>query len=209
MDDSQESGGITPKPRRRWWQISLRTLLILVTLLCVWLGWVVNRGERQRRAMWALQRMRGNISYDAPRVSSYLGLRSPRDYFYDVDFVSLSESSLTDAGMLYLKALTSLQRLHLNRTKVTDAGLAHIRDLTELESLELDATNVTDAGMAHIQCLTRLKWLHLTDTQVTDAGVLQLQGLTSLRFIDLRETQVTVAGAAKLREVLPKCHVFH
>lgn len=28
-----------PKPRSRWWRFSLRTMFIVVTLLCCWLGW--------------------------------------------------------------------------------------------------------------------------------------------------------------------------
>jgi len=42
------------KPRRRWLSYSLRTLFVLVTLLCVWLGLYANRAERQKRAVaWA------------------------------------------------------------------------------------------------------------------------------------------------------------
>jgi hypothetical protein len=32
----------TPKPRRRWFRFSLRTMLVLVTLVCVYLGWAGN-----------------------------------------------------------------------------------------------------------------------------------------------------------------------
>ena len=49
MADSQESNGLPRKPRRRWFRFSLRTLLILVTLLSIGLGLFVYRGERQRR----------------------------------------------------------------------------------------------------------------------------------------------------------------
>jgi hypothetical protein len=37
-----------PKPRRRWFRFSLRTMLVLVTLLCLYLGWAMN-WKRQRR----------------------------------------------------------------------------------------------------------------------------------------------------------------
>ena len=30
------------KPKRRWFRFSLRTLFVLVTLLCIWLGYQVN-----------------------------------------------------------------------------------------------------------------------------------------------------------------------
>ena len=34
------------KPRRRWFQFSLRTLFVLVTVLCVWLAVTVERVRR-------------------------------------------------------------------------------------------------------------------------------------------------------------------
>jgi hypothetical protein len=37
----------TTKPKRRWYQFSLRTLLIAMTLLAIWLGWNIKK-VRQR-----------------------------------------------------------------------------------------------------------------------------------------------------------------
>ena len=55
-DQVTPSGDLLRKPRRRWQvQVSLRTLLILVTLLSIGLGRFVHRGERQRRAVAALK----------------------------------------------------------------------------------------------------------------------------------------------------------
>ena len=46
------------KPRRRWFVFSLRTLLVLITVLSVWLGSVTNQ-VRERRAALADLRGRG------------------------------------------------------------------------------------------------------------------------------------------------------
>ena len=40
-------------PRRRWLRFSLRSLLILITILCVWLGVKVNQARRQKEAFTA------------------------------------------------------------------------------------------------------------------------------------------------------------
>ncbi len=49
----------TPMPaalsRRRWFRISLRTMLILVTVLCISLGVKVNQARRQKEAIAALK----------------------------------------------------------------------------------------------------------------------------------------------------------
>ena len=77
------------------------------------------------------------------------------------------------------QGLTQLQWLQLSYTKVTDAGLAHLDGLTQLHYLELADTEVTDAGLVHLEGLTQLQELVLYgsdggDCQVTDAGVTNL-----------------------------------
>jgi hypothetical protein len=46
-----------------------------------------------------------------------------------------------------------LQDLILDRTKVTDAGLVYLRDLTSLRSLDLSETAVTAVGIAKMKAL--------------------------------------------------------
>lgn len=52
------------KPNRRWFKFSLRTLLVLMTVLCVWLGLQVNAARRQREAVTAILKAGGMITYD-------------------------------------------------------------------------------------------------------------------------------------------------
>src|SRR5688572_23770134 len=91
-DLAMPSGDAPRKPRRRWLQVSLRTLLILVTLPSIGLGWIVHRGERQRRAVAALKEMGAEVFYDRPQFSTTSkpfeqNRWLPRDYFDDVDSV--------------------------------------------------------------------------------------------------------------------------
>ena len=58
------SESATLKPRRRWFQYSLRSFLILLTALAVWLGVVVNRAREQREAVKAIEAMGGVAIYD-------------------------------------------------------------------------------------------------------------------------------------------------
>ena len=80
-----------------------------------------------------------------------LGARIKQDDQDNVVELNLSRSKITDAGLLHLKGLTSLQTLSLYRTQVTDAGLVHLTGLTSLKSLDLRGTKVTDAGVADLQ----------------------------------------------------------
>jgi len=71
--------------------------------------------------------------------------------------------------------LTQLQFLSLSESRVTDAGLAHLKGMARLETLWLGGTQVTDAGLVHLRGLTSLTSAMLCRTQVTAAGVANLQ----------------------------------
>jgi Leucine-rich repeat (LRR) protein len=179
------------KPKRRWMQVSLRTVLVLVTLVCVALSMWVAPVERQRRAVAAIQELDGDFSYVKADPASemfpitFLRRWLPPDYFYEIEYVNLSRSKVTDAGLAHLQGLTSLQGLVLDKTQVTDAGLAHLQGLTSLRGLYLENTQVTDAGLAHLQGLTSLQELYLNNTQVTDAGLAELRkALPNLQIMD-------------------------
>ena len=59
----------TSKPRRRWFQYSLRTLFVLVTVLCVCLAVTANRARRQREAVKAIESVGGQVRYEYQYVS--------------------------------------------------------------------------------------------------------------------------------------------
>lgn len=174
--------------RRRWLQFSIRTLLVLVTLLCVALGLWCVPAERQRRAVTAIEKLGGEVAYAKPAASETFPVPLLRRWLPPVYF-------------------DEVEGLYLGDTQVTDAGLARLQGLTGLEILFLDNTPVTDAGLARLQGLTTLRLLSLGDTQVTDAGLAHAQGLTGLRLLFLDNTQVTDAGLAELHKALPNCEI--
>ena len=94
-----------PRRRRRWFQFGLGTLLGLITLTAVWLGALVNRAERQRRAVAAVQHLGGEVAYVDQGLSwtpEWLRAWARERYFQTVTAVSL-----------------------MNVTQVTDADLTH------------------------------------------------------------------------------------
>lgn len=50
--------------RPRWLRFSLRTLLVLMTVLCIWLGFKVNAARRQKEAVEAILKAGGTVFYD-------------------------------------------------------------------------------------------------------------------------------------------------
>jgi hypothetical protein len=125
-----------------------------------------------------------------------------------LQFLNLTNTKVTDAGLEHFEGLTELKLLNLTGTAVTGAGLKHLKGMTHLESLVLRGTKVSDAGLEHLKGLTQLWLLDLQDTKVSDAGLEHLKGLTHCR-ISLFNTKVTDAGAQRLQQALPKWRIEH
>ena len=52
-----------PIKRRRWFRFGLRTLLLAMTVLCVWLGFNVNAARRQKEAVDAILKAGGTVTF--------------------------------------------------------------------------------------------------------------------------------------------------
>ena len=145
------------KPRRRWFQYSLRTLLILTTIIAVWLAWWSHKTRQQREVVEALKDIGGDVIYDfqLPNGPAYwpkwLVNAMGVDYFAGVIALGLWSPIITDNHMEQVKNLTELQFLDLEHTHVSDTGLEHLRGLTDLQHLDLRYTKVTEAGVARLQ----------------------------------------------------------
>jgi hypothetical protein len=145
-----------PKPKRRWFQYSLRTLLVFVTVCaipCSWLAVKLRQAERQREAATAIERLGGKVTWDSKASGQPGWLRCVLgDDFFN-----------------------TVVRVNLYNTHVTDAGLEHLTGFRQLQQLLLTKTSVSDAGVEQIKALRRLQWLGLSSTRVTDEGAHKLQ----------------------------------
>lgn len=180
-------------PRRRWFQFSLKALLVAVVVLSLPLSWFaarLHRARDQRKAIQALIRIEGCVAYDtddagfpARLTPSWLRALLGRDFFDQVIVVGLVGPQVTDSELRHLVRLRSLKSLLVIDTEVTDDGLEHLRGLTSVQDLSLFNTPITDAGLEH------------------------LKPLVNLRHLDLEHTKATVEGVRLLRQSLPHCEI--
>jgi len=100
------------KPTRRWFQYSLRSFLVVLTALAVWLGIVVNSAREQREAVKAIEALGGQVLY-GPFAMLRLR-RTGNDYFQSVEVVSCpvgynSEPDVRDARYSTASAVDGIE----------------------------------------------------------------------------------------------------
>lgn len=205
------------RPKRRWLQFSVRTVLLLVAVLCVWLGYRVHASRQRAEAIAHIEKLGGQIYYDYQvKLDSdgdpYLVPLTPYPYpewakpLTEVLFpprvwsVGLHSIPLSDDDIPFIAGFDGLHTAVLAGTGITDAGLAELSRLSELRNLTLQRTNVTDEGVASVARMRNLRQLDLSETAVTDKGLAKLKGL-QLRELFLWRLNITDAGVAHLREM--------
>jgi hypothetical protein len=126
------------KRKRRFLRFSIRTLLIVLTIFCVALGWKVERARKQREAVAWVHEMGGSVNYDyefdddgssatdaKPPGSEWLRKHLGRDFFDDVVRVSLTEVGVSDVTPL--SGLTSLVELYLEGPQVSEEAVEQLK----------------------------------------------------------------------------------
>jgi len=172
----------TPKGghRRRWYQFSLRTLLIVVTLSTVplgWVGWKLEQGRRQRATIAWVEKMGGYVGFEDREEKSWWNEWTDEWFGESVQLVNLGETQVSDLSPL--AELKNLEELSLNYSPVSD--LSPLAELKKLELLWLNMTAVSD-----LSPMAKLKYLE------------QLSHY---------KTQVSDEQVEKLRKALPNCEI--
>lgn len=205
--------------RKLPFRISLRTVAILVTVLCLALGWTVRQAEQQKMAVARLEAIGGKVRYGfqftatdsvmrdatgslyylpdlqaAPPGPSWLRQRIGVDYFAKVVSVNLRNRPNDNEALGSLANLTQLRHLNLSNVKVADVSF--LAKLTKVEMLDLGGTKVTD--LSPLANLTELRLLRLRgntsnlpscDGPICD--LTPLKQLTQLEELDVSYNPIT------------------
>ncbi len=149
-----------PKRKRRWFQYSLRSLLIfaaIVAVACGWLGSKIERKRRERAAAEAIVKLQGQVSWDYERVAG--------------DPHSWQPAGAVPFGPSWLRAILGDNFFSEVDCIYCFSGLENLREFPRLRSLRLMSLGVTDDGLEAVKTLTELHDLALIDTKVSDAAV--------------------------------------
>jgi hypothetical protein len=197
-------------PRRRWLRFSLRSLLILITVLSIWLGVKVNQARRQKEAVAALRELGALVRYEHQKLDSkpnaydtekdlsvpgWLRDLAGDDFFQTVVHVHFLRP-VTDEDLIHLAALPRIERLVLtdNQKDVTDAGLAHLPRPDRLVHFVAYGTSLGDDFIRRLADSDRLEMFGLFGGRVTDDGLRSLGALPRLTALAIENTHVGDAG---------------
>ena len=174
-----------PKPRRRWFQFSIRSLLLLTAAVAAIFAFWVRPALEQRAVLQSLRGHYTYVTYDVPRHLS-TGQPTPRfvprwlidrlgiDFFANI--TGLEVYNANDDVLLRLTALPRLNELLLHGTDfTTDEGLSSVGKLGQLQVLGLSHTKTNDTRLKHLRGLKKLEQLELSDTSVSEAGLAALK----------------------------------
>jgi internalin A len=190
--------------------------MAIVLLLGGGLSWICQRARVQHKAVAAIVRAGGRVTYDNrawPGWFESLVDHIGPDYFASVVSVSLMDRG-SDEILLHVGCLDRLTFLDLSGrsedsrgyvhdtgSSVSDVGLVHLKGLTRLEHLILCNTRVSAAGLAQLNGLANLRDLSLGHTPIGDSDLSTLEGMTGLSELELVGTKVTDAGLSRLMKL--------
>jgi hypothetical protein len=205
------------KPRLRWYQFSLRSLLIFVTLCAIACSWLATWMQGQRRQFEAAKAFGHVVSWERHDGYYNYGTPSRRLYkikpcvmlFYRKTFIGkcFDDDTLFNVTEIVCGSSFYYSERTSKNPAVSDANIFNIRYLKHLQRLSISGAQISDDGLKYIQTLPHLETLDLDNVDITDAGLVYLEGLSELKWLIITQTQVTKQGVEKLRRALPKCKI--
>ncbi len=181
---------------RRISRFRMSTLLVLLTLVCIWLGARTYQARTQEAALERIRELRGTyecvIKSNAP---VWLIDMVGDEYFQEVVQVKLKGHRIDDRSINFISSLPSIERLTIVGTRITDESMKHICQLANLEELTLTGQGVTDRALTELNALLNLRKLSLPHTKVTDDGLGALRKNDRLRWLGLSGTEIGDSGA--------------
>ncbi len=219
MNQFDEIVASPPTPKRRWYQFSLRTLLIFMLVTSMALGVFGKKAaqvRRQRIAIDAITKSKGHVTWDfeteiesispktVSREPNFLRTLLGDDFFDKAVDVSVSDN----ADMDYLKDFPDLARLDIQCFgNLSDAGLERLRDVPKLQEFSIGLwRHIRGEGFANMKYLSELRLLYVPYLNLHDDFLEHVQSLSHLQELHIRG-DFSAEGLDKLRSALPNCSI--
>jgi hypothetical protein len=138
------------KPRRRWFQISLRLLLLMPIGVAVFWYVTIRPFDIQQDVIVYVQQNGGIVATQAGGPK-WLHLGGSSERFQDVVHVDLADAECSQECVDHILRLPRLKSLILGGESFRDEHLLQLQSLRALDYVILDTTSVTDRGIADLK----------------------------------------------------------
>jgi Leucine Rich repeat len=154
--------------------------------------------ENPDEAAAGILRMNGRIVRDETRT----GL--------PVTSVSLRGVTVTNPGLVHLRALVELECVTVDGADVFDSSFPNLLGLKKLRRLRISNTWITGSGLTHLRGLPKLEDLDLSlNPRLSDASASLLKNLNFLKSLNLSDTGFTETGIRSLQQCMPDTVIVH
>lgn len=208
--------------RRRFFQVSIRTLLILTTLAAVGLAFctpILQRVREQRIAGARILALGGKTKAEQTTIVwPWLQQAVGEELFQEIVAVDLNETLVNDADLELIGRLRGVKSLsvvgamsrhcglmppleqnpkHLP-SQITSEGIRRLGPQRTMQTAGFAYTPITDAALETIASWPQLESLDLRQTEITSQGVQYLRKLEGLKELDLSWTKIDDTAVATL-----------
>ena len=212
--------------RPRFFQVSIRTLLIPTTLVAIGLGYwtrIQHRMQEQKLAVARITSLGGSVVYDfeagkaaSQPPSGWPWVKKPTppgwpwlrkllgdEYFQDVVGITLDETQVSDADLALISKLRGMKSLSARGPEVSADGKYLIKKGSQFNFTDPSPflSKFTDEGILRLGPQQNLQDANLAHTSIGDAGVQVLAQSPHLEVLNLAGTQVTARGIQRLEKL--------
>ena len=179
------------KRKRRWFQFSLRTLLIFVAgiaIICDWYAGKIHHAADQDALIEAAQKIEGRVevAYSGPDWLGFIYPRRLRRHVIGLTFDLSSPDCRQESLRLCLAGFHELQWLDFGLVPIDEEGWRSVGRMDQLSRLISTHSTITEADAAQLARLPELQELNLSECQIDNAAVRKLADCPQLRKLMLR-----------------------
>ena len=212
-----QSDSITEKHRGRWLSFSLRTMVLLLTVVCLFLGWIGPKwveAQREKAAVEMIAAAGAMIQYDYQDNWEH-GDPDPVPHGAFVLRYLLGEHILSRATTVYfypgskpneaadiLPELTQLRTVTFGTdVELTDASVEALAGCENLTKIWMASGVISANQLAILSRAKSIQHLNLCDRSASDACLQQLHRFPNLRSLSIDSTLTTDIGFQAIAEV--------
>lgn len=187
--------------RRRRLRFGLRSLLVLLTLICLWFGYYASQATHRRQAIAHVAKLGGIIWQRQP--ASILNTSDSDTWWQRL--ASHYENFVCRVFGSELRE--DVVAIELTDVSVSEFDLRRLRPLNEIEWLTITGDYVDDSAAEQVQAFRCLRWLDISNSAISIDGIKKLAPLKSLEWLNVAGTRIAESDLASIQPMFHRVEI--